>query len=149
MIGSNVVANANDAVANAEMDVNVVVVEAAEEKLMTIQAQEKALKKLRNISRYKMNMDCTKDYFDVYHQKLKNMVTECMKELAAEKRKLEIVYKAVDFFKKKMARYMAKLDETLALNTSDTIVESELWEIELAKAVEDFYVEKYTNGEYE
>ena len=77
------------------------------------------------------------------------MVTGRTKELAAEERRFEIIYEAIDFFKKKMARYMAELDEILVLNKSNTIVESEPWELKLAGAIEDFDVEKYMNGEYE
>ena len=63
------------------------------------------------------------------------MVTGCTKEPVAEERRLEIIYKAVDFFKKKMVSYMAELDEILALNKIDTMVESEPWELKLAEAI--------------
>ena len=96
-----------------------------------------------------MNMECSKDYFDVGRHELKNVVAERKKELASEERRLEIIYDAVDFFKKKMTRYMAELDEIMALSKSDTIVESEPQELELAEAIKDFDVEKYINGNYE
>mmetsp|Transcript_11861 Transcript_11861/g.19232 ORF Transcript_11861/g.19232 Transcript_11861/m.19232 type:complete len:159 (-) Transcript_11861:117-593(-) len=71
------------------------------EKLSTIQAQEKALKKMGNISRYTMNMECTKDISEVGRTALEDVVEEREKELAAEEKRLSIIYDAVSFYKKK------------------------------------------------
>ena len=70
------------------------------EKLSTIQAQEKALKKMGNISRYAMNMDFTKDIFKVGCTVLGDVVQEREEELAAEEKRRSIIYDAVSFFKK-------------------------------------------------
>ena len=58
------------------------------------------------------------------------------------------MYEAVDFLEK-MAWYMAELDDILALNKNDRIVESELCESKLAEAIEVFDEEKCMNDEYD
>ena len=75
-------------------------------------------------------------------------MAEHRKKIAAEERRLEIIYEAVDFLEK-MAWYMAELDDILALNKNDRIVESELCESKLAEAIEVFDEEKCMNDEYD
>ena len=84
----------------------------------------------------------------IQRQELKNVVAEHKKKIAAEERRLGIMYEAVDFLEK-MAWYMAELDDILALNKNDRIVESELCESKLAEAIEVFDEEKCMNDEYD
>eukprot|EP00579_Thalassiosira_antarctica_P032918 CAMPEP_0202000074 /NCGR_PEP_ID=MMETSP0905-20130828/6486_1 /ASSEMBLY_ACC=CAM_ASM_000554 /TAXON_ID=420261 /ORGANISM="Thalassiosira antarctica, Strain CCMP982" /LENGTH=203 /DNA_ID=CAMNT_0048556439 /DNA_START=74 /DNA_END=686 /DNA_ORIENTATION=- len=68
------------------------------------------------------------------------------KELAADEKRLSIIYDAVAFYKKKMAAVIAKLDEVLSRRRAT--VECEPLEIELDNAISIFDKDKYTNGEY-
>ena len=115
---------------------------------MTVQAQETALKKMGNIARYKMNMECTKEFFEVGRTQLKNVVQERENKIAAEKTRLEIIYDAVAFYKKKMAAVIVELEEVLSRSVPPRIVECEPWEIEIKGAMSMFDKDKYMNGEY-
>ena len=42
----------------------------------TVEEQESVLKKLGNVSRYKMNKECTNDQFDIGRAKLKNVIAK-------------------------------------------------------------------------
>ena len=53
------------------------------------------------------------------------------------------------FFHKPNLVNLAELDDILALNKNDRIVELELCESELAEAIEVFDEEKCMNGEYD
>lgn len=116
------------------------------EKLTTIPAQERALKRMGNISRYGMNMECTRDYFEVGRTELENVVQEREKELADEEKRLSIIYDAVSFYKKKMAAVIVELEEIMS--SRRVIVECEPWEIELNNAISIFDKDKYMSGEY-
>ena len=99
-----------------------------------------------NISRYGMNMECTRDYFEVGRTELENVVQEREKELADEEKRLCIIYDAVSFYKKKMAAVIVELEEIMS--SRRVIVECEPWEIELNNAISIFDKDKYMSGEY-
>ena len=42
----------------------------------TVEEQESVPKKLGNVSRYKMNKECTNDQFNIDRAKLKNLIAE-------------------------------------------------------------------------
>ena len=104
------------------------------------------MKKMGNIPRYAMNMDCTKDIFKVGCTALEDVVEEREKEIAAEEKRLSIIYDAVSFYRKKMAAVVDELDKVMSRRRVP--VECDPWEIELNNAISIFDKDKYMNGDY-
>ena len=71
--------------------------------------QEKALKKLGGVSKYKLDHEGLRDTFEVVRKLLKNVVTEKKKEIEKDKKNLQIIYNIVKHFKRKMMRNRQEL----------------------------------------
>ena len=104
------------------------------------------MKKMGNIPRYAMNMDTTKDIFKVGYTALEDVVEEREKEIAAEEKRLSIIYDAVSFYRKKMAAVVDELDKVMSRRRVP--VECDPWEIELNNSISIFDKDKYMNGDY-
>ena len=78
---------------------------------------------------------CTKHHFDIGREKLKNLVAEREKEITIEEWKIELTHDAVAYYKRKMAAVLKTLEELMA---RQKIRESQLWELTMSAAREDF-----------
>ena len=67
------------------------------------------LKKLSNVTKYKMNMDCLVDPFHKGRQKLKNVKSERDAEMALFERKVRLLWWSVDYFRSKCEKEHAEL----------------------------------------
>ena len=110
-------------------------VDEQEKPLSTVKLQEKALKKLGNVRRYKLDRKCIDDQFDIGREKLKNIVVERGKQIAIEERKLELIYDAVAHYKTKMAAVLVELDEVMNRTTRR---ELQPWESTILAARKQF-----------
>lgn len=93
------------------------------------------MKKLGNVRRHKLDRKCVEDHFDIGREKLKNAVVEREKEIAMEKRKLELTHNAVAHYKTKMAAVLVELDEVMNRTTRR---ELQPWESTILAARKQF-----------
>ena len=106
-----------------------------------------ALQKLGNVQRYSINQQCTVDQFTLVTEKMKNVVQEREKEIANEKRRIELIYDSVAFFKAKKMNDMCSLDDVIRSVSSidsNSAVDIPIWK----RSVSEFDEEKYLRGEY-
>ena len=122
--------------------------EQASHSLTTIKDQETALKKLGNVSRYNLDRNCLLDYFKVGRAKLDNVIHERKTEIAKERRRLELLYDAVRFYRKKMSATMAELTQVMSDKSNRVLRESQEWEAKTEMATDEFDIETFKNGGY-
>ena len=72
------------------------------------------MKRLGNVKRCKLNKQCTHNQFVEGQKKLKNVAVERNKEREKERRKMQLIWDAVAFFKGKMKLNTLALNEILA-----------------------------------
>ena len=71
------------------------------------------LKRLGNVTRYRLNNDCREDQFSKGHEQLKDVMKNSKKESEKMKRIFGIIFDAVAHFKRKAAKNTLKLDTIL------------------------------------
>ena len=106
------------------------------------------MKKLGNVSRYKLDKNCLLDYFKVGRAKLENVVQERKTEIAKEKRRLELLYDAVKFYRTKMSATMAELKVVMADKNNRVLRDTQEWEDKADMAMEEFDIDAFKNGDY-
>lgn len=119
----------------------------AEKKLTKKKDQELALKKLSNVARYKLNMNCINDQFRSGRKELKNVVEDRRKELAKEERKHNIIYQSVAHYKRCMEVTMAELDDIIKSVELKQRRKLSDWEIENDNEIKAFDVEEFMRQE--
>jgi hypothetical protein len=106
--------------------------------------QTEALKSLSGVARYKINLDCLTDPFVVGRQKLKKVQEQRAAEMALERRKVELIWLAVRYFREKRDKEGVELTETInRLTNTNEVVEYEEWENAMNEAMEEFDVNEY------
>ena len=116
-------------------------------KLSKKEDQKNSLKKLGNVQRCKINMQCTHNQFVEGRKKLKDIATERMKEREKEQRKIELIWDAVHFFKKKMKKNTLALNEILEKYDEERNVHVKDWEIDYEDSRTLFNEDPYLKGE--
>jgi len=124
---------------------NLDVVRQEEKKLKEKKEQEAALTRLGGVTRYKVNLECLKNQFVVGTNKLANVVAERKVEIAKENKKLELIYDAVNHFKKKMKANVAQLDTIIEETMDEGPREEEDWSMTLRSLRETFDEQAYQN----
>ena len=109
-------------------------------------APEKALKKLGNLTKYKLNRECLLDPFEKGRRKTKNIKSERKAELAILERKTRLIWLSVEFFKEKRANENASLRENLASKRSNEEAEYAEWEKAMDDALDEYDYEEYMNN---
>ena len=115
-------------------------------KLSKKEDQEKALKRLGNVKRCKLNKQCTYNQFVEGQKKLLNVAAERNKERDKEKRKMQLIWDAVAFFKGKMKLNGLALNEILEKYAEMRDVKMKDWEIEYDESLTLFDEEQYLAG---
>lgn len=106
--------------------------------------QTEALKSLSGVARYKINLDSLTDPFVVGRQKLKKVQEQRAAEMALERRKVELIWLAVRYFREKRDKEGVELTETInRLTDTNEVVEYEEWENAMNEAMEEFDVNEY------
>ena len=111
--------------------------------LSTVKKQEDALKKIGNVSRYKLNSDCIKDYFKVGTDKLKNVAKERQQERNKEVKRLKVIYESVKLYRKNMEKIMSEVDDAISQQHSGTTRTLEQWEVEAVEALAEYEDDEY------
>ena len=124
---------------------NLDIVRQEEKKLKEKKEQEAALTRLGGVTRYKVNLECLKNQFVVGTNKLANVVAERKVEIAKENKKLELIYDAVNHFKKKMKVNVAQLDTIIEETMDEGPREEEDWSMTLRSLRETFDEQAYQN----
>ena len=71
------------------------------------------LKRMGNVTRYRLNNDCREDQFSKGREQLKDVIKNRKKESEKMKRMFGIIFDAVAHFKRKAAKNILKLDTIL------------------------------------
>ena len=116
-------------------------------KLNKKEDQNNSLKKLGNVQRCKINMQCTHNQFVEGRKKLKDVAAERGKEREKEQRKIELIWDAVHFFKKKMKKNTLALNEILEKYDKERDVNVKDWEIDYEDSRTLFNEDQYLKGE--
>ena len=111
--------------------------------LITESDQCEALKKLGNVARYELDQNALYDRFEVGAEMLKNIVEERGKERDLEQKKIELIYDAVRYHKKNMARIAQEIRDTIKLDNQSGEVDDSDWERELGDLLTEFNDEEY------
>ena len=82
-------------------------------KLNTTVAQSEALQKLGSVQRNELNDQCLIDQFTSGAAQMKDIVREREKDIAKEKRRVQLIYDSVTYFKTKKSSDMASLDAVI------------------------------------
>jgi hypothetical protein len=107
-------------------------------------AQTEALKSLSGVTRYKLNLESLNDPFVSGRQKLEKVKEQRAAEIALERRKVELIWLAVRYFREKRDREGMDLKETInRLTESNDTPDYEEWELAMNKAMGDFNVNEY------
>lgn len=117
-------------------------------KLNTVAAQSEALQKLGNVQRYAINKQCIVDPFKSGAEKMRDVVRERENEIEKEKRRVQLIYDSVTYFKTKKTRDMTSLDAVInavsSLDSNSPAVHIPIWN----KSVTEFDEAKYLREEY-
>lgn len=104
------------------------------------------MKKLGNVTRYKLEPRCCKDQFVEGLLKLKDVCSDRMKERKKERRKMELIWDAVNYFKKKMETNKLALNEVLADYDRERSLEEKEWEEDYRDSIRMFDEDQYLEG---
>ena len=92
------------------------------------------LKRLSNVTKYKLNRDCLKDPFKTGRVKLKKVKEDREAELALFERKVRLLWWSVDYFRSKRKKEQTELEETQESTGFDRS-EFEEWELAMIGGV--------------
>ena len=81
------------------------------------------------VSRYPIDMRCLTNQFVVGDNKLVNVATERKEDIRKEKRKLEIIFDSVKYFKKKMEANIEEIKNVVEETEGNRPREQEGWSI--------------------
>eukprot|EP00956_Cyclotella_meneghiniana_P023789 scaffold46927_cov56-Cyclotella_meneghiniana.AAC.3 len=108
---------------------------------------DKAVKKLGNLTKYKLNHDCLVDHFVKGRKKNKNIENERKAELAVLERKSRLIWLSVEYFKEKRANENADLKANLESRQTNQHTNNDEdydeWERAMEKEMSEFDYDNY------
>ena len=117
-------------------------------KLNTKEKQKSALQKLGNVQRYSINVQCIVDQFKAGAHEMKNVIREREKEIDNEKRRVQLIYDSVAYFKAKKVLNMSSLEDIISsvssIDCESATVNIPIW----SRSISEFDEDKYVRGEY-